>query len=73
MTRVEISYGSSTGPIDIHYINTDDRGLAAKTVMAIYGRNMEYLNWIKTGLRNAPSNDTYIVLEPINDTQNHNI
>jgi len=55
MTKVEICFYKPTGFADTHWVDTNDRGLAVRTVMALYEANMlKYLNYIQADIRSLP-------------------
>lgn len=55
MTRVEICFYKPTGFADTHWVDTEDRGLAVRTVMAMYEQGMlKYVNYIEANLRDKP-------------------
>ena len=55
ITRVEISFFKPTGYVDTHFVDTENRGLAAKTVMAMYGAELKCLNYISAELSSLPN------------------
>lgn len=54
VSRVRISFFKPTGFEDTHYVATDDRGLAAQTVLARYGKELRSLNYIEVSSCSLP-------------------
>lgn len=69
ITKVEIGFFMPTGFCDTHFVDTDDRGLAIRTVMALY--DQRYLPCVNTIFARHNGRDRCggrPLLEPIKDS-----
>lgn len=68
ITKVEISFFKPTGFADTYWVRTEDRGLAARTVMAKYDAlHLPMMNYISTDLRDERGAVGCTILEPISE------
>lgn len=61
VTKVEICFFKPTGYTDTYYVDTENRGLAIKTVMSRYNKELECINYITATASSQPKNERTIL------------